>query len=230
MSHNNKGRGENSFTREKIIYCSLNKCGFAGAELPVKSQDFPTPKLCSKHTGNIESILLIFRYKSWHIIRMIVIGPAEIFDIDEIVSLSCQLFEKHRDLDPEYYQSEADYSAKIRNWAGQQLNSPSQFLLVAKEDGKNKKVRGFISGYIKNLFPWFKIKSVGHISFLAVYPEFQKKGVGGMLNEAAEKWFSDKKQKYIEVYTNEDNSAGIAAWKTYGYLPFNKFLKKKISP
>jgi len=158
---------------------------------------------------------------------MIEIYPAETNDIADIVNLSCRLFEIHRNIDPEYYQASADYNAKIRTWAEQQVNSPSQFLLVAR-DSQSKKAVGFISGYIKFLFPWYKIKSVGHISFLSVDPEWQKKGIGKQLNYEAEKWFSERGRKYIEVFANIENSAGVAAWKKYGYLTFNKMFRKKI--
>ncbi|OGF98897.1 hypothetical protein A2153_00735 [Candidatus Gottesmanbacteria bacterium RBG_16_38_7b] len=159
-----------------------------------------------------------------------IIRQAVYSDLEQIINLSTQLLELHSQIDPEYYQYTEDYTVKIRSWAERHLTSPSQFILVAEEEQLNdKKIIGFISGYIKFLFPWYKINSVGHISFLVIDTKFQKKGVGRQLEEAAKRWFRTRNLKYIEVYTSEKNSAGLSAWKAYSYQPFNKFLRKKIS-
>lgn len=158
------------------------------------------------------------------------IKPAENKDIPEIVNLFSELLELHKTIDPDYYQYEADYTSKLNSWAEQILNSTTQFILVFTDKvNDEERVLGFISGYIKYLFPWYKIKSVGHISFLVVGKKYQNKGIGKNLEEAALKWFKERNLQYIEVYTNENNTAGIKAWNSYNYSPFNKFLRKRIS-
>jgi GNAT superfamily N-acetyltransferase len=87
---------------------------------------------------------------------------------------------------------------------------------------------GFISGFIKALYPWFCTKTVGHISYLIIEPDYRSKGIGGLLEKGALSWFKSKNISYVEVYTDEINSPGVAAWSSYGYLPFKKFLRKKI--
>ena len=44
----------------------------------------------------------------------------------------------------------------------------------------------------------------------------------------AERWFKNKDLEYIEVFANEKNSAGVSAWKSYGFSVLNLFLRKKI--
>lgn len=160
-----------------------------------------------------------------------IIRPAEINDLPEIVNLLEQLLLLHQKIDPEYYIYEENYSAYLNTWAEQQLNSQTQFITVAAEEMEGKvKIVGFIAGYIKYLFPWFKVKSVGHISFLTILPDFQRKGIGRKLETDAIKWFEVKNVKYVEVYSNEKNAPGMSAWQSFEYLPFNKFFRKKISP
>lgn len=160
-----------------------------------------------------------------------IIRPAEINDLPEIVNLLEQLLLLHQKIDPEYYIYEENYSAYLNTWAEQQLNSQTQFITVAAEERMGKVIIvGFIAGYIKYLFPWFKVKSVGHISFLTILPDFQRNGVGRKLEEEAKKWFLSKNLKFIEVYSNEKNIPGMSAWQAFEYLPFNKFFRKKISP
>ncbi|OGG02495.1 hypothetical protein A2W14_01705 [Candidatus Gottesmanbacteria bacterium RBG_16_37_8] len=159
-----------------------------------------------------------------------IIRSVEINDLSDIVNLLSLLMTMHQEIDEEYFKTEEDVQAYLKQWAERHLNSSSQFLLVAEEtQEKKKKIVGFIAGYIKFLFPWYKTKSVGHISFLAIDPEFQKSGYGRKLNEAAEKWFKERNLKYIELYSNERNSSGQKAWNSYGYKPFNIFFRKKIS-
>ena len=157
------------------------------------------------------------------------IRAAETKDIPEIVRLLEYLLNIHESLDPDYYNYEENYSEYLKSWVEQQINSQNQFMLVAEANGGNlNRISGIISGYIKYLFPWFKTKSVGHISFLSVDHLQQKRGIGKKLEEAAETWFKKKNIKYIEVFSNEANIPGKAAWKSYGYLPFNKFFRKII--
>ena len=160
-----------------------------------------------------------------------IIRSVEINDLSDIVNLLSLLMTMHQEIDEEYFKTEEDVQAYLKQWAERHLNSSSQFLLVAEEtQEKKKKIVGFIAGYIKYLFPWFKIKSVGHISFLTILPDFQRRGVGRKLEEEAKKWFEAKNVKYVEVYSNEKNAPGMSAWQAYEYLPFNKFFRKKISP
>lgn len=150
---------------------------------------------------------------------------ARIEDLNEISRLGSQLLNSHQEIDANYYQLEADYRDKFRHYISSFMNSQSQIIMVALD---KEKIVGFIAGYIKPLFPWFQIKNVGHISFLVVQKNYQKRGIGRNLTNKLEKWFKEQNLQYIEVYTNEKNQSGVAAWTDYGFAPFNKFLRKKI--
>ncbi|MBI4067071.1 GNAT family N-acetyltransferase, partial [Candidatus Gottesmanbacteria bacterium] len=89
-------------------------------------------------------------------------------------------------------------------------------------------VVGFLSGFIKYLFPWFNIKRVGHISFMFIDENYRLKGVGKMLVAEVKKWFKEQGLLYIELYVNESNSNGLAFWKKVGFDNFQKFLRMKI--
>src|SRR3990167_3176306 len=101
--------------------------------------------------------------------KKMIVRTAQVSDLPEIINLTKMLLQIHQKIDPQYYDYEENYSANLANWAEQQINSQNQFLLVALYENQSNKISGFISGYIKYLFPWFKIKSVGHISFLSVH-------------------------------------------------------------
>ncbi len=154
------------------------------------------------------------------------IRTAEIKDIPQIVNLGKQLFELHAKLDREYYFLEDNFSELFGNWVKNYLAQNSQFIIVAEESKEH--IIGFIAGFIKSLYPWFRLKNVGHISFMVIDEKFRKKGVGRLLEEQARLWFKQKGINYIELYVEENNDIGQEAWFSYGFLPFKKFLRKKI--
>lgn len=147
-------------------------------------------------------------------------------DIPKIVEIGKILMEEHYTRDPDYYQLESNFDSEFSYWVRNQLNSQFQFILLAVDDTEN--ISGFISGFIKSLFPWFKIKSVGHISYLMVLPQYQKQGIGKILEQEAVNWFKSKNMDFVELYVNEDNPVGCHAWEKFGFKPFKKFLRKRI--
>jgi len=155
------------------------------------------------------------------------IRPAELNDIAALVKLGKTLLSLPTVYDFEYYELEENFNELFGNWIKDQLNHPSQFILVAQNPADGKIV-GFISGFIKYLYPWFKTKSVGHISYMIIDHNFRRRGIGKMLENAATSWFKSKNISYVEVYVEEPNMTARSAWNKYGFLPFKKFLRKKI--
>ena len=156
------------------------------------------------------------------------IRPAKIEDLPSLIQLGKHLLELHSEFDYDYYQLTENFDELFGSWIKNQLNQPNQFILVAQTQDIPVKIIGFISGFLKSLYPWFRTKTVGHISYLVVDKESRQKGIGKLLEEEARNWFKSKNISYIEVYVDEKNSPGSLAWSEYGFLPFKKFLRKKI--
>ena len=152
---------------------------------------------------------------------------AQIEDLLQIVLLGRSLLDLHKEYDNDYYQLEENFDELFGNWVRGQLNNLSQFIIVAQNPTDNK-ISGFISGFVKALFPWFKTKSVGHISYLIIDEAYQKQGIGKLLEDAARNWFVEKNIHFLELYVDEKNEIGQRVWNSYGFLPFKKFLRKKI--
>lgn len=155
------------------------------------------------------------------------IRPATTNDITDIAILGKQIFKQHLEFDNLYYEYSENFDTLFRDWIKVTLLSPEQFIFVA-EDTDTGKISGFISGFVKLLYPWFKLKSVGHISYLIIDQKQRGKGVGKSLEETALNWFKEKNIRYIELYVEEKNETGLSAWYSYGYKPFKKFLRKII--
>lgn len=152
-------------------------------------------------------------------------------DIPELTNLGRQLLDIHTGFDPDYYTLEENFSIYFSDWLKNQLYTPRQTIFVAVDqlsENEPQKIIGFIAGFIKSLYPWFKVKAVGHVSYLIISPEFRKNHIGKHLEEALILWFKNQGVAYIEVYSDEKNLLGVSAWTSYGYQPFKKYLRKKI--
>lgn len=154
-----------------------------------------------------------------------IIREADFQDIDQVTILGKDLLDLHATFDWTYYTLEENFSPLFSDWVRNQLHSPHQVMYVAELENQ---VIGFISGFIKSLYPWFKVKKVGHVSYLAIAPTFRKQHIGKQLEQKLYVWFKEKNVEYVEVYTDEKNGIGGSAWTSYGYLPFKKYLRKKI--
>lgn len=147
-------------------------------------------------------------------------------DIPLITSFGKKLIRLHSEIDREYYTfDEAGFDRSFSEWLNNQIFTPSSLTLVAKDD---KRIIGFLSGFVKYLFPWFNIKKVGHISFMFIDENYRRKGVGKQLINEAKAWFKNQGLSYIELYVNEGNSNGLSFWKSVGFLDFQKFLRMRV--
>lgn len=155
------------------------------------------------------------------------IRPAEIDDLGQIVKLGKELLTLHTEFDFDYYQLEDNFDELFGTWVKDQINHQYQFILVAQNPHDNQIV-GFISGFIKYLYPWFRTKSVGHISYMIIDNNSRNQGIGKLLENEAVNWFKSKNISFVELYVEEKNTTGKIAWDKYGFGPFKKFLQKKI--
>jgi len=150
---------------------------------------------------------------------------ATIDDIPQLVSLGKSLLELHGTWDPPYYQLTQDFDSQFGQFIQQHISHPYQFVIVMEKDTQ---IVGFVSGFVKSLYPWFTVKSVGHITYLITLPDMRQLGIGEILEEKALQWFKEKNIQYVEVYTDEKNIIGGIVWDKLGYVPFKKFLRKTI--
>lgn len=157
---------------------------------------------------------------------IMIVRRAEERDIPAITELGKNLTSLHIEFDPEYYLFDTvGFSSSFSAWLKTQVPISTSLLLVSEENGI---IVGFMSGFIKFLFPWYKIKKVGHISFTFIDEKYRGKGIGTQLLQEAVLWFKSQDLPYVELYANEKNSPGLSFWKSHGFEDFQKFLRKNI--
>lgn len=57
----------------------------------------------------------------------------------------------------------------------------------------------------------------GWVYYLAVAPDFQKRGLGRKMMEAAEHWLRERNAPKIQLMVRDDNEAAIGFYKALGY-------------
>ena len=83
---------------------------------------------------------------------------------------------------------------------------------------------GYITAYVREQPPYWRVKRVGDISGLMVHPDYRRRGVGGALLRAATAFFRECGAGYYTVYTSIANEAAIRCYKRHGMTPLHTTL------
>jgi ribosomal protein S18 acetylase RimI-like enzyme len=83
---------------------------------------------------------------------------------------------------------------------------------------------GYITAYVREQPPYWRVKRVGDISGLMVHPDYRRRGVGGALLRAATAFFRECGAGYYTVYTAIANEAAIRCYKRHGMTPLHTTL------
>lgn len=114
--------------------------------------------------------------------------------------------------------SERDVLDKI-----EQFNAPNYCLLICEVDGK---VAGFISLH------WFdkfhSIGMAGRITALCVEEEVRAMGIGGALVDAAEKFFTEKGCREVEVTSNMRRALTPDFYRKHGFIENSRHYVKSL--
>ena len=63
----------------------------------------------------------------------------------------------------------------------------------------------------------YRHRSVGHVTNVAVTPEFQGKGVGKALIDASLERFREKGARYVRIETLQQNAKGLNCYPSLGF-------------
>ncbi|AOT71247.1 GNAT family N-acetyltransferase [Geosporobacter ferrireducens] len=115
---------------------------------------------------------------------------------------------------PNYWTIFADYIKNIET-------DDCKLAFIAKD---NDKVMGLIIGAIDDNARTLLPNKIGYIPFLAVLPEYKRKGVAKELLNKLLKWYEAQNIKEIELYTALDNTEARAFWQNFN---FETYLERR---
>ncbi len=115
----------------------------------------------------------------------------------------------------------ADSNAVIAIWEKCELTRPwnnasNDFRLAIEGSTSNILILGSGDGIIATVMVGFDGHR-GWVYYLAVDPDHQRKGMGRIMMEAAEKWLEERSAPKIQLMVREDNQQAIGFYKALGY-------------
>ena len=144
----------------------------------------------------------------------VILREAQEIDYDSINTLYTEELSFHIALEPDMFQM-FDPVMTV-DWYKKQLDNKAVVLFVAEVD---ESVVGVIQVMLHQSpnDPIFKKRTYVHIEDIVVGKQFQGKGVGRSLMEAAERWAKDKGASAIELWVWRANEDAIGFYNNLGY-------------
>jgi ribosomal protein S18 acetylase RimI-like enzyme len=91
----------------------------------------------------------------------------------------------------------------------------------------NKKIVGFVSGYIVFRNPQLTVDRVGKVDNIIVDQSYRGGGIGTKLLERLFQYFDDNKVKYFEISCDLDNADALRLYKRLGFKEQKLMLVKE---
>ena len=139
-------------------------------------------------------------------------------DIDSIVELNKKLIDYHRRKD-KYYKYTSETRKIFRDYLSKIMKKKNVRIIVAEVNGE---IIGYFVGSIGKAKPFTSFKKIGRISDAFVEEKFRKSGIGKSMFDELLSWFKKNKVKYVELFVDSKNQAGIKAWRKFGFREFMK--------
>lgn len=157
---------------------------------------------------------------------MTCIRHAMISDIPEVTKLQQAFIQEHQKLyDPVFYELHPEASKEWSSWALKKLQSQELGLFIALEEDT---IIGYISGFIEQRAPIYKLRVVGFLSNMYVAPSYRGKGIGSQLHHALLQWFKEKNIHSIELNVDAQATTTIATWHRLGYKEIGKRMRRML--
>ncbi len=106
------------------------------------------------------------------------------------------------------------------------VHDPTQVVYVAR---KNNEIVGFLFGYIRKHSGFFKKRTIGHISDIAVVKQQRRTGIGSKLMKKFETDFAKRNNaEELTLYVHTLNEEGIDFYEKLGFQVKLLSMRKKI--
>ena len=142
-------------------------------------------------------------------------------DLDKIVELWVGLLDFHLTFDPHYARS-ADSESGFAEHLGGKIDAADHLLLVVEVDGE---VVGFTNGNLASYPPCLAHRAHGYLDNMVVSLEYQRRGLGAALLEAAMDWFRTKGVPTVEARVHLANPKVMAFWQKTEFAPYMQMIR-----
>jgi GNAT superfamily N-acetyltransferase len=143
------------------------------------------------------------------------IRPGLKADLTEVTALWRDLVHYHVERDDRISRVAPKGAEKWRARLAQLLDDPTCCLYVAEAAGERRLI-GFVTGFLRYEPEVFQARKSGHIGDLFVAPDWRRQRVGRRLLAALTRWFQDEGVDHLEVNMVSRNPAAVDFWRAMG--------------
>ncbi len=146
-------------------------------------------------------------------------------DIEEIIDLWIQTINWHAEFEKDFI-LDSEGKTNFKFVLETATNDITQALYVAKFE---KKVVGFLYGYIRTYSGFFKKRIIAHISDITIQEEFRRKGIGTELMKKFENEFArNNNANCMSLNVHVKNSSGLGFYDNLGFTKNLISMKKDL--
>ena len=155
-----------------------------------------------------------------------IIRTAKKSDIEDIIRLADQLRKTEAPLDKTKNIKEDSYLSDVyREKELKYISSRKKIFLVAEID---KKIIGYVNGYIVENSDIYYRDPVAYLDCLCVDKVSRKQGVGKQLIDEFSSIVKKKGAKYVKLNAFENNTPAVNLYKKEGFEEYSIYYMKKI--
>ncbi len=146
-------------------------------------------------------------------------------DIRSIAGEQKNFISYHRKFDKDYYSGSKQQVKEISAYLNKRIRDNNFRVFIAE---KNKKIAGYVMGWIEQRPPIYKKRKVGYLSNIFVEKNYRDRGLGKILYFKMEDWFLSRKVDFIEIKADSRNLDTVQKFRKYGFKDLSITFYKKI--
>lgn len=137
-------------------------------------------------------------------------------DLGDLIALSHAFFSEYEAHHEAFFQIDELRDEDVVAYFHGMLTRDDAAAFVAVD---GERMVGYITAYVREQPPYWRVKRVGDISGLMVHPDYRRRGVGGALLRAATAFFRERGASFYTVYTAVANESAIRCYERHGMTP-----------
>lgn len=155
----------------------------------------------------------------------VVVRPARLDDLDQIVALRVALLREYRE-HPLYTELRDDAPDRARELYFTQLSAPDETILLAERDAR---VIGLLRCVDAPGSPLLRPDRYCYVSSVYVVPAERRRGVLRALVAAAERWCADRGLSEMRLHNAASANTAAAVWSAFGFEVVEE-VRRRVLP